>query len=330
MSIDTEDEKKETNDGGTIAPYVSKILNNTHYNFIKDNNNFAEIVNMSLGFKLVDPETLVDCDSREIALVLDGDETDEEKELKETLVKISRELFRDNKKLGVMKSDGRYIYICIENQSRDDPRIRERINLYNAISFFTTRKKDGKRIPTVTVLAGWSAKPYEERIYAFDDYDVDSNNPINRFLPRFEIPQLNLGAVEKEKLDNASPNFRMAAYALKIASGNITKEKKMEYLENMKKLYNIVDDTAKDVAIIYSKTKLSREEVMDNGFDEVINALREEGKKEGKKEGKLEGTLECILGYQRMNNCTFEEAAKAMGVDVETIKQMKESGVIEG
>ena len=100
----------------------------------------------------------------------------------------------------------------------------------------------------------------------------------------------------------------------------------MEYLENMKNLYKIVDDTAKDVAIIYSKTKLSREEVMDNGFDEVINALREEGKKEGK----LEGTLECILGYQRMNNCTFEEAAKAMGVDVETIKQMKESGVIEG
>ena len=29
MSIDTEDEKKETNDGGTIAPYVSKVLNNT-------------------------------------------------------------------------------------------------------------------------------------------------------------------------------------------------------------------------------------------------------------------------------------------------------------
>ena len=70
MSIDTEDEKKETNDGGTIAPYVSKVLNNTHYNFIKDNNNFAEIVNMSLGFKLVDPETLVDCDSREIALAV--------------------------------------------------------------------------------------------------------------------------------------------------------------------------------------------------------------------------------------------------------------------
>ena len=102
----------------------------------------------------------------------------------------------------------------------------------------------------------------------------------------------------------------------------------MEYLENMKNLYKIVDDTAKDVAIIYSKTKLSREEVMDNGFDEVINALREEGKKEGKLEGKLEGTLECILGYQRMNNCTFEEAAKAMGINSETLNQMKEAGLI--
>ncbi|MDD6841826.1 MAG: hypothetical protein PUD65_11040 [Spirochaetales bacterium] len=113
MSIDTEDEKKENDNGGNSTSYVSKVLNNAHYNFVKDNKNFAEIVNMSLGFKLVDPETLVDCDSREIALVLDGDETDEEKELKETLVKISRELFRDNKKLGVMKSDGRYIYISV-------------------------------------------------------------------------------------------------------------------------------------------------------------------------------------------------------------------------
>ena len=322
MSIDTEDEKKENDNGGNCTSYVSKVLNNAHYNFVKDNNNFAEIVNMSLGFDLVDPETLVDCDSREIALVLDGDETDEEKELKETLVKISRGLFRNNKKLGVMKSDGRYIYICIENQSWEDPRIRERINLYNAISFFTTRKKDGKRIPTVTVLAGWSAKSYEESMYAFDDYDIDSNNPIKRFLPKYEIPQLNLGAVDKEKLDNASPNFRMAAYALKIATANITKEKKMEYLENMKNLYNIVDDTAKDVAIIYSKTKLSREEVMDNGFDEVINVIEEKGE--------LKGTLKCILGYQKINSCTFEEAAKAMGINSETLNQMKEAGLIEG
>ena len=45
---------------------------------------------------------------------------------------------------------------------------------------------------------------------------------------------------------------------------------------------------------------------MDNGFDEVIIALREEGK--------LEGTLECILGYQRINNCTFDEATDALDV----------------
>ena len=31
---------------------------------------------------------------------------------------------------------------------------------------------------------------------------------------------------------------------------------------------------------------------MDNGFDEVINALREEGKKEGLEEGKKEGIKE--------------------------------------
>ncbi|MGN0829805.1 MAG: hypothetical protein ACI4NI_00740, partial [Candidatus Ornithospirochaeta sp.] len=103
-------------------------------------------------------------------------------------------------------------------------------------------------------------------------------------------------------------------------TANITKEKKMEYLENMKKLYNIVDDTAKDVAIIYSKTKLSREEVMDNGFDEVINELKEKGK--------LEGTLECILRYQNKNNCTFDEAAEALDVSEEMIKKIKKKGLV--
>ena len=54
---------------------------------------------------------------------------------------------------------------------------------------------------------------------------------------------------------------------------------------------------------------------MDNGFDEVIIALREEGK--------LEGTLECILGYQRINKCTFDEATDALDVSEEMIKKIK-------
>ena len=114
----------------------------------------------------------------------------------------------------------------------------------------------------------------------------------------------------------------------------------MEYLENVKNLYNIVDDTAKDVAIIYSKTKLSREEVMDNGFDEVINALREEGKKEGLEEGKKEGIkegveageintyLNCILAYQEHNGCTFDEAADILNVPNEMRMKIKNIALV--
>ena len=61
---------------------------------------------------------------------------------------------------------------------------------------------------------------------------------------------------------------------------------------------------------------------MDNGFDEVINVIEEKGE--------LKGTLECILGYQKVNKCTFGEAAKAMGINSETLNQMKEAGLIEG
>ena len=61
---------------------------------------------------------------------------------------------------------------------------------------------------------------------------------------------------------------------------------------------------------------------MDNGFDEVINVIEEKGE--------LKGTLKCILGYQKVNKCTFGEAAKAMGINSETLNQMKEAGLIEG
>ena len=51
--------------------YINNKYNNAQYNFLHRNENFAEVFNDSSGFKLVDPSTLRDCDSREIAMILE-------------------------------------------------------------------------------------------------------------------------------------------------------------------------------------------------------------------------------------------------------------------
>ena len=45
---------------------------------------------------------------------------------------------------------------------------------------------------------------------------------------------------------------------------------------------------------------------MDNGFDEVILALREEGE--------IKSTLNCIRAYQEHYKCTFDEAEDILNV----------------
>ena len=45
---------------------------------------------------------------------------------------------------------------------------------------------------------------------------------------------------------------------------------------------------------------------MDNGFDEVILALIEEGE--------IKSTLNCIRAYQEHYKCTFDEAADILNV----------------
>ena len=56
---------------------------------------------------------------------------------------------------------------------------------------------------------------------------------------------------------------------------------------------------------------------MDNGFDEVILALREEGE--------IKSTLNCIRAYQEHYKCTFDEAADILNVSKKMRIKIKNS-----
>ena len=88
---------------------------------------------------------------------------------------------------------------------------------------------------------------------------------------------------------------------------------------------------------------------MKNGFDDIREIARTEGISIGEKRGisigeergisigekrgisigENNGILKCILGFQNKNNCTFDEAANAIGVSKETVAQLKASGLVQ-
>ena len=59
---------------------------------------------------------------------------------------------------------------------------------------------------------------------------------------------------------------------------------------------------------------------MDNGFDEVILALKEEGE--------INTYLNCILAYQEHNGCTFDEAADILNVPNEMRMKIKNIALV--
>ena len=173
------------------------------------------------------------------------------------------------------------------------------------------------------------------------------------FLPVYSIPTISILDLNEEELEEMNDDLRIASYAVKIAKGKMELEEKMKYFEKLGKLFNIVSDEAKDLALVYTGVNAKREEVMENGFDEIWEFFRNKGREDGKQEGisigKLEGRkegisigekrgisigenkgiLKCILGFQKKANCSFDEAADALGVSKETLAQLKESGLIQ-
>ena len=88
---------------------------------------------------------------------------------------------------------------------------------------------------------------------------------------------------------------------------------------------------------------------MENGFDDIWEMAKTEGitigeergisigeergnsigEKRGISIGENNGILKCILGFKNKNNCTFDEAADAIGVSRETVAQLKASGLVQ-
>ena len=317
---------------------VYKVKNNVHYNFVSDNEVFAEIFNIAMGFDFVDPSKLMECDSREVAVVIDEEmtgETEAEKREMEAVVKLSKELFRDVKKYGVTKTDGKSIFLCIENQSKYADDILERVNAYNSLSYLKAKKKkNGKRTPIITCIAGWGSMPRLcGDVYVFDDYDVDPGSQAMDYLPRYKIPVILFGSLDDDIVEKGSNELKAAEYAVRIAIGKMDMEEVMKYNEKVDELFKVVNDPARDLMLAVTGTHVTKEEVLENGWNKVWGYYREEGREagriegekkgreagriEGEKKGRLEGILDSIKNLQKNEGWSFDKAAASIGVSDE-------------
>ena len=311
---------------------VYKKFNNAHYQLLDKKDNFSLLVNMALGREATTPSTLHSCDSREIALISAATEkairdNEDNEVVRDSLLKISKELFRDIKKAN-MKKDGKCIYLCIENQSVNRKDVKARIHLYNALSYLTSIDKEGYTIPVITVLVLWNRSEAWRDMDAFR-YRDEHIRDYSRYLPMYKIPTVSMVDLKEEELDELNDDLRIASYAVKIAKGRMSKEEKMKCFEKLKKLFRIVSDEAKDLTLVYTGVNATKEEVMENGFDDIWEIAKTEGISIGEKRGISNGILQCILGFQNKNNCTFDEAADAIGVSKDTVAQLKASGLVQ-
>ena len=306
---------------------IYKKFNNAHYQLLDKKDNFSLLVNMALGREATTPSTLHSCDSREIALISAATEkairdNEDNEVVRDSLLKISKELFRDIKKANV-KRDGKCIYLCIENQSVNRKDVKARIHLYNALSYLTAIDKEGYTIPVITVLVLWNRSEAWRDMDAFR-YRDEHIRDYSRYLPMYKIPTVSMVDLREDELDELNDDLRIASYAVKIAKGRMSKEEKMKCFEKLKKLFRIVSDEAKDLTLVYTGVNATKEEVMENGFDTIW----EKAKTDGISIGENKGILKCILSFQKKHNCTFNEAADALDISKETVAQIKEAGLI--
>ena len=315
--------------------YINNKYNNAQYNFLRRNENFAEVFNASSGFKLVDPSTLRDCDSREIAMILEETSAalgfSGKKSEADSNLKLSVERIRDLKKMGVMKSDGNFIYFCIENQSSKTGNMRERINLYNAISYMKPKGKDGRRIPVITCLVGWDKYRFERDMWAFDDYNVGENSQIKEFLPRYRIPVINMMDISDEQLQGMNDDIKFAVMALKCSDRNMEVSEKRFLFEKIDRIRKKVSEDAFNLALCYTNLKDKGKEIMESGFavcfDQFVQYGRQEGRREGIQEGMQNGiqlgTYRTLFKLVEDGDLSLEKAAKSEGLTVNEFLEKK-------
>ena len=307
---------------------VGKPKNNTEKHLLSDNREFASIFQLVLKDERINPDEL-----------RDYSETDTVTKVERGEIALSKEFVRDIRKLWV-KTDGRKVYLCIENQTELDVKDQVRMTLYTLVHILSIMEKTGEVLPIVPLIIVWGKKGENEELNIHDLFPKDTPEEIMKYQMYLRIPVIYVLGIKEKDVEILSIPLKEAIILIQLMSKELEFDQVERYVSKLKNIVKIMlSDSAQKTVIavtghdFYENIKLGKEDAVTFGsINDVLEDLKvkvaADAKAEGITEGRIENLVENVIKLSKVKNYSYEESLDILAEDEkekeEALKRIKE------
>lgn len=281
---------------------------------------------MPLFFQLVLKDERINPDE-----LRDYSETDTVTKVEGGEISLSKEFVRDIRKLWV-KTDGRKVYLCIENQTELDVKDQVRMTLYTLVHILSIMEKTGEVLPIVPLIIVWGKKGENEELTIHDLFHQRYTDEIMKYQMYIRIPVIYVLGVKEEDVEILSIPLKEAIIHIQIVNGVIKLDQVERYINKLDSLVKTkLSDRAKKTVIavtghdFYEEAKLGKEDaVKGRSIFDVLEDL----KVEIAADAKAKNLVDNVIKLSKAKNYSYEESlnilAEVEKEKEEALKRIKE------
>ena len=287
---------------------------------MSDNREFASIFQLVLNDERINPDELRDYSETDTVTKVEGGE-----------ISLSKEFVRDIRKLWV-KTDGRKVYLCIENQTELDVKDQVRMTLYTLVHILSIMEKTGEVLPIVPLIIVWGKKGENEELTIHDLFHQRYTDEIMKYQMYLRIPVIYVLGIKEEDVEILSIPLKEAIIHIQIVNGVIKLDQVERYINKLDSLVKTkLSDRAKKTVIavtghdFYEEAKLGKEDaVKGRSIFDVLEDL----KVEIAADAKAKNLVDNVIKLSKAKNYSYEESlnilAEVEKEKEEALKRIKE------
>ena len=261
----------------------------------------------------------------------DYSETDTVTKVEGGEISLSKEFVRDIRKLWV-KTDGRKVYLCIENQTELDVKDQVRMTLYTLVHILSIMEKTGEVLPIVPLIIVWGKKGENEELTIHDLFHQRYTDEIMKYQMYLRIPVIYVLGIKEEDVEILSIPLKEAIIHIQIVNGVIKLDQVERYINKLDSLVKTkLSDRAKKTVIavtghdFYEEAKLGKEDaVKGRSIFDVLEDL----KVEIAADAKAKNLVDNVIKLSKAKNYSYEESlnilAEVEKEKEEALKRIKE------
>ncbi len=275
---------------------------------------------MVLNDERINPDELRDYSETDTVTKVEGGE-----------ISLSKEFVRDIRKLWV-KTDGRKVYLCIENQTELDVKDQVRMTLYTLVHILSIMEKTGEVLPIVPLIIVWGKKGENEELTIHDLFHQRYTDEIMKYQMYLRIPVIYVLGIKEEDVEILSIPLKEAIIHIQIVNGVIKLDQVERYINKLDSLVKTkLSDRAKKTVIavtghdFYEEAKLGKEDaVKGRSIFDVLEDL----KVEIAADAKAKNLVDNVIKLSKAKNYSYEESlnilAEVEKEKEEALKRIKE------